>query len=512
MMSIRMLAMSGALVLAAAMPAGANPPAARMPGSGVLVCDLRTANAGLRDLGIGCGRWLHLVVGGHSELAQTPPWGALNRAQHELHRGDLAIDLRESEAMRRILGVSYVCIGTLTGSVAACELRIAAYRLPEPPIGPQAAGPPVPIGTALSARGMPDQVVAALPDLARRLSILLGVNRPRTPASAGVNAAELALLGSVARLDADDVPWRQAKMLIDLSARCPLAAVLALQIPTVNDPGVVDANLLPNALAASAPVNSLAFAQAARCSGALSNAYLSDASAARCGRCLATAFGSALANDRRGLDAPAIRAAVTATQRAPGSPDAWAVLAVVHCDAAGRARQGRSGRWVFRHGGRNILEHYRLWYLSAQRELALDPEDGAAWYWLAMAQTFACAGDPEEALWKAVDRFGYRTEPYTWGLEMFQPKWLDRPKSLLKIGRLATDRPFHDLHNSVPLAYALYNAGLGDLARKVALRALEQGRALAKEVPADLYVRAQLQNMALLARNGGGKGVEGWVQ
>ena len=143
-------------------------------GEGLIVCEPvpSPAMTALGAFGNGCGRWLHLTLGGQGELGQTPHWGAIEDARREMGRKDVRLAPGQIAILARKFGVTRVATGRLDGNAKQCVLSYQLWSVP----GGQAIGAPVAIS------GTPDQIVAGLPGLARRLAAQLGLKSLRVPA------------------------------------------------------------------------------------------------------------------------------------------------------------------------------------------------------------------------------------------------------------------------------------------------------------------------------------------
>src|SRR5205807_8581268 len=90
-----------------------------MSGPGVLVAEPVAAGGRdeLANFGAGCGRWLHLIIGGQGEFGKTPLWSdneitwtGLGRNDLRLTRADLAtLSKRPSLS----LGITYLALGEI---------------------------------------------------------------------------------------------------------------------------------------------------------------------------------------------------------------------------------------------------------------------------------------------------------------------------------------------------------------------------------------------------------------
>lgn len=172
---------------------GMPPVAAIKPvisGPGIVVCEpvVQNADTATAEFGTGCARWLHFTVGGHAELGKTPAWESVGRAEEELGRSDLRLPIEIAAKLSDLLGITHVAVGTISGHPTHCTLTYQLWQVP----ARQAVGAP------LTASGTQKQVIAALPLIARKLLLHLGVTFPHAPASVAASPKEVRAVGQVA--------------------------------------------------------------------------------------------------------------------------------------------------------------------------------------------------------------------------------------------------------------------------------------------------------------------------
>lgn len=79
-------------------------------GPGIAVCEPTVQKSALRlaNFGAGCGRWLHLHVGGQGEFGKTPLWGSMDDARRDMNRPDLRFAKADALQLAQKLGATHV--------------------------------------------------------------------------------------------------------------------------------------------------------------------------------------------------------------------------------------------------------------------------------------------------------------------------------------------------------------------------------------------------------------------
>lgn len=398
---------------------------------GVVVCEpvADGADAATAAFGAGCGRWLHLTVGGQAELGQTPLLSSVVRAQTELGRTDLRLSPAEADKMYGILGITHVAVGRISGSAARCTLTYQLYAVP----GYRAVGPPVQAG------GTSAQALAQLPRMARMLAARLGVAQPRVPSAVNGGPEDMALLGTLSWFPGDAVTPAQVEHLRSLATRLPLAGVLLFSAATPGSSYAQDARQTQTLLAQQ-PDNPLIWSLVAR--GAPAQIAPRQAQLARnlqrFPRSYLFAATQTWLQRSLGHPGPEMQWAERTVQYAPHNPDAWLTLGWTVAQAGQTLRKCRlasemtAAEWQF------LNAVYPQWLAAVARSARLDPSYGVAWQRVAEAATFAGNGPlADHAFWRSVQLQPDEPEAYSWGLEMYQPKWTDAPDAPAKLRKTA---------------------------------------------------------------------------
>ena len=433
--------------------------------------------------GDGCGRWLELMAAGQPEFAQTPLWQELDRAQQEMGRSDLRLSPPDARKLAGILGATHAALGHLSGTASHGALTYQVWRL--------ADGKP--IGAPLSVTGSEAQILSGLPGLARTLASRLGVAAPRIQKTFAGSPADMALLGGLPLAPGATITDADAERLCVLAPREALAALFYLNC--ARPAGETERLKTARLLLAQLPENSLAWATVgwvdayglrstgpalARNSGRFPQNYLFA---------LCNVWRSRETNDRKAEMA----AATLVTRAAPRNPAAWLTLAYTLGDIAEDVRKGRlaghmsPAEWAY------LNKVYPQWLAATKRAAALDPQYGAAWQRVATAATFV--GDrrtADAAFWKALRLDRDKEEVYSWGLEMYQPKWGGDPASLAKVAGLAAAQHYDDVGTVATIVDSLRNAGFDAQAGSLAGAFAAQCRAAASRAPNDWAAREQL--------------------
>lgn len=470
-------------------------------GPGVLVCEpvAKGAKAETLAFGAGCARWLHLVVGGHGEFGKTPLWSSVHHTLLELERKDLRLTTADGGRLRESLGVTHAAFGEIQGDGARCTLT---YQLRD-----LASGKPV--GEPIRLSGTEDEVLAGLPGAAAQLAKALGVTEPRVPKGVGETAAELRFLGGVRWFPERLLDDARSKQLDALAAPAApggtpranapvLAAFLALLHAGDLQQGarVIE---LSRQLAAALPENALIFGDLAR------SAEVGDVDtfAARTGNVVIVEtpqgkrafsrdtpklpfvplktlverypnnylFNSAQSRIHRVGERvdEARTSAEQAVRCARGNSDAWLGLS----DAIGRQADSiRNARFINQLTEQELAQigkFYEEWLPMALKAVQVDPGYGGAWLEASIAACFLGVEELADGAYGRAISLTPRAYPVLWwGLEMYQPKWLDQPAKLKIVADFAVKAAGDfDSRRRLELAKSMQHGGLQAQAEKL---------------------------------------------
>lgn len=396
-------------------------------GFGPVICEPAAQNADdtTAAFGAGCGRWLQMVVGGQGELGRTPSWSDIAKARWEMRWPNLRLDANQAQDLARATGATHVAIGHIEGGTANCTLT---YQLLAMPGGKSLGDPFVQTGSE-------EEVVRALPELARQISLRLGVKQPHIPPLSEAMPDDMAAIGRCPWAWQDEIPfaYEDQRKLLALSLRNPLAGMIAFY----------NANATPEAvqrLVAQAGDNVIVMSAAAE-QARINMAPFSD-KVADLQRQYPHNYQLALTRGRvYGSTYSAVverKLGETAVRAARQNPQAWLTLGAILASQADAVRRARMP------GAMSEAEQQKAFGLypyqeAAVREAArLDPQNSTAWHNLSEAAAFN--GDEvlaDYGIQKALKLRPDNTDSYWWGLEVYQPKWYENDDKFLKVAELA---------------------------------------------------------------------------
>lgn len=450
-------------------------------GPGVLVCEPvgNKVDAELADFGAGCGRWLHLMVGGQPEFGRTPLWSWTDRARKELKKPNFRLTLEEALLAARKLALTHVAVGEIEGSAEKLTLT---YRL-------VAVAGKKTLGESFTTTGSREEVTAALGSTAGQMVRRLGVPVPRVPAAPGETAAELTALGRL--------PWVPDERISDAEiANLDQAVLLALgyrgAVQRPNRPvlGVFLASMYMGSIEESGRLLS--------CASALRD-HLPDCTLAL-GEVAKQAYFGKVASRQR-LTTPslapllekhphnfALRVAETYLHRLPGQdlqqarksaelavqcatrvPDAWLMLEGVIGQQAQAIRRGRFITDMTEEELEQCTALYAQQLPLDFKAVELGPDYPTAWRILSGAAAFLGEGELADSACEralALDARDYGA--VSWAVQLYQPKWIDDPNKLSRAGKLAIQAADGwSSYERLRLAVNLHHADLPDLAVKV---------------------------------------------
>ncbi len=416
-------------------------------GPGILVCDpvAAMADPDAADLGRGCARWLHLMVGGQGYFGKTPHWQTTERGWSIAGKPNARLSPADARALPRILGVTHAALGEIRGSPDHLTLTYQWWRLSEQK----------PIGTPLSLAGPREVVVAGLPELAARLCRTLGIAEPRVPPALGETAEDLRALGHMPWTPGEGLPQEDQARLQEFERRilvggpaegapAPLlGAFYALYYR--GDQGDLSVEKITAALVERLPANSLLFDSAAflwlNCPTGNGEDFPTrqlEEDLARFSR--SYPFHSARAllhtivvrrDDERKEWEMAVRCA-------PHSTAAWLELCVATntlTDTTQRKLYSASATGE----DADTLSRLRNEALGcALRVTALDPELEDGWYRLAMAALAAGEGGlADEAIWKALAMSPQSHRLLVGAAQIYRPMWFEGKAKMARVGEMA---------------------------------------------------------------------------
>jgi tetratricopeptide (TPR) repeat protein len=436
-------------------------------GRAVLVCEpvAPKNDPALTDFGASCGRWLHFVVGGHGEFGSTPIWEEVGIAAHERKHADLQLTQADLPAFGKALGITHAAIGTISGTPGQTTLSYQPWSL----------SPLKKDGELIEIKGSQDQILEQLPKVATEIVSRWGIEKPRVPL-VQISALDMRLLGTL--------PWCSLPFLRGVQAAVKGASreddarlsKLAWKVPfvemmfaqngshyvrqTQQEGQLQFNNMCDNVLYQEAmPYNSNLIpvfeAQAGRSLAAFPDNY-----ALLCSVVKARRAGRERAKERE--------AAELAARSASKNPFAWMQL---DGTVGNQAQDMRRGRFYsdLSEEEKQVLEGlYSTQLQIASYAAQLAPESASTWLRLSKAATFV--GEDEvatNALWKANSLAPDNMFVYSWGIEIFQPKWFDDEENFVKVASLVIEHPLRLITLQGELLNALKVNGLDKQAQVV---------------------------------------------
>lgn len=442
--------------------------------AGLIVCDPIPRDPALATFGAACGRWLDLIAAGQPELGRTPYWEARSRARLEMGRADFRLTPAQAVPLAGMTGATHAACGTITGAPSRCTLTYGLYALP----GGQPVGPP------LVQTGTEQQVAAALPGMAKALDARLGVHAPRLPPSVALSPAELTQMEMIGA--EDTVSDADLLALSRLSARSPLAGMYYVGTRASDDQVLL--NGMVKTLLAQLPANTLVLSHLGYTEPGALRAYAAPTQAL-IGRYPAN---SLLAHteiwEQRiwGTRAGEWQAAQRICRAAPRDPDSWLSRAYTLGNIAEDLRQSRLANDLSASEWTTLRRLYGQQEQATLQATTLDPHYGHAWIELAEAATFSGdSGQADAAFGKALALDTNKQEVYSWGLQMYQPKWGGSAASLDRVAALAVAEPWGSSNGATSAAEALGSAGYKAEAAQVLSAFIARQRAVVAKAPAD---------------------------
>lgn len=425
-----------------------------------------SGDTALASFGAGCGRWLQFTVGGQGAAGRSPLWPNIERARRELGRPDFQLTAQDAPKLVSMLGITHVALGGMKGAAGQWSLT---YRMVSVPDG-KAVGQPVTVS------GSDAQIVAALPELARKLCRALGVASPTIPAKLDATPDDVRLIGGIPWFPVDDLPSAQTHSLLTLAEKLPLAGMLALKPLMLQATG--EPNKLIKFLLTQSPENTLAYSQIGWDDAKKLLPY--QAQIKGLVRKYPKNYPLAMTNVWLLRTQNKIQEALTESERMvqinPNNPDIWLTYGYSTAEIAHNLRKGRFYGQLSAAESAQLQDIYPRWEQAVVHAVEIDPRHAKGWSRVAEAATFS--GDQRlatQAYWEGVRLDKTNPDAYDWGLQMFQPKWGGDTNALRKVAEAYSAVCNYDMR-SLAAVRALTDSKLEADAQRLAARILDENR------------------------------------
>ena len=411
----------------------------RAAGNGVVVAAPEKRGTGVgetADFAQGCTRWLQVELSGQPELGRMPPWGNIDNAAASMGKANTALQGNELAQLARLCSATHFVSTAWQSNAARSRLTLQLWTVQQKKVD-----------APLSLAGSQAQILAALPDAARKIAALLGVTQPAVTALK-IAPDEMAFLGRV--------EWRSPRVseyslspdavrLESLTEKTPLAGILwcYANLHVSLEP---QWRHVAGAMVRLAPRHPLVFASLSLRAAQYTKPYRKSIEALR-RRFPRNSLLEVEEMSWREYRGDTEGRAAAATRRVALVPDdtlAWAQLADAYAAKAEKIRRNRALGALSSAQQKQVFALYQLELMSALESTRLNPKSSSGWKSLLHAAMLA--GDPalgDAALWTGLplswrNRERYRTgySFYDRGLWFYQPQWYDDATRLRKIGKL----------------------------------------------------------------------------
>jgi len=392
-------------------------------------------DVGLTQFGAGCGRWLHLYASGQLGMSRTPSWVYADDVRIGLRQNDFCLRPANLRDWARALGGIDSAAGTLTGSGQNLALTYQLYD----PDG-------VPIGPAVQAKGSPVAIVTALPEMAAKLDVLLGVKPLDAPVATGLSPGDLRAIGSVgwAYLYPGRLPAGVESSLARLSKTDALAGLMCLELSHFH----LDAGWKPfcGRLWDQAPENSLVLSAIANSQGDYAAQYLriTEDMAARYPNNYLLASAIFNENQMAGDVEEEMAAAKRAVQTDPQNAEAWCNLNYALVDENELERHSKAWRHKYQALQARLLVLEKESEACAEQGVKVNPLYAPGWRQLGLsAMMQCCAREAHDETWQALKVDPNNYDAYRQGLDLFSRDWNLNPVELVRMAWAAAAHSDH---------------------------------------------------------------------
>jgi tetratricopeptide (TPR) repeat protein len=343
-----------------------------------------------------------------------------------------------------------------------------------------------PVGPPVKISGTAEQLLSRLPLLATKLCRALGVQHPRVPPRVGETVADMRTLHFA--------PWSAQNQYVSDSIYAEMNRLFPEASPTRSRSkrwcsavgsilglayfgSLRDASGVVRCARAAnreMPGNALVWSEIgewAQYTEAVKPAHLPTSELAACLRRYPNNFLLQKARSHllflAGEPEAARQAAEHAVRCAVRSPNAWTLLADTFGEQAQAVRHGKFGVQMTPSEWRYCSQRYAEELAAALQAVRLDPAFAAAWKEVSSAAAFGGENRlADEAFWKALELDPYRQGTYRWGLQLYQPKWLNDRAKLVQVAQRAIKANGHEWNypSRLEIAFNIHCAGLPELA------------------------------------------------
>ena len=466
-------------------------------GPGIVVCEPVTGNKDLTSFSSGCGLWLEYEVAGQPAFGKSPRWVDLPAAAAETGHTNLRLTLHDMPNFVRALGPTHVALGTCTGTPQHAQL---SYQLYSAPLLRR-------FGGTITIAGSEESIVKQLPSVAAKISSELMPGSADVPKSVGATPHQLAIMGEV---QFDKFAHGLIAPILAMAKNIPLAGVIALEyeLPVHDNPAerqVAD-TLLNNP--STNPVvldvlvyvvprpRALASAMAIALRKHPDNYMIADADYFERVHNLTrpNTFPQRLPlTDETALGLKAIHVA----RCAPSSPNAQRAIRYYASDQALAIRGCVTWDQLNKRDAALITKLYSIAYQASYKSVQMDPLGINSWGKLAEDATFDRDTDvANHAYEESIKLDPHDPSMYSWGLQMFAPKWQDNPSGFARAAVLTVNAPVADFYK-IQLAKDLADAGFNDDSNALLALVRKHDATRLKIHPNDLEARADAAEISV---------------
>jgi|GEM_PF-2541888 predicted Zn-dependent protease len=424
--------------------------------TGLLVCspqDVSGSSTDVNNFGVACGEWLHIISAGQPLLGRTPEMADMPRIASELNRKAFNLGPSDIKALAAFTSITDVACGTISGSKSSATLKYQMYTLPSVK----------PVGSPISVTGTFDQINAQLPDIARKIDVMLGINSPSIPTSTGISGAEMIWLGNY--LISGTNSTSDVVGLSKLADRSPIAGLLLFSTWAANDQLILDRtvkNLMTKLPDNAIALNEIGYSYPdelrlyATQTAALFKKYPGNA-----------LFAHTEVWEQRGWGSPLneILAANRCIADSPNDPTSWLSPGQSLSNIAEDLRQGRLTKDITETEWTYLDALYSQLEKDRKEATVIDPKYGHAWKELAEAASYNSDDATESfAAQKAESLEENKSELYIFELEMYQPKWGGNYFAVAMAANSAVAADYSNVRDAASVADELNQVGssLGD--------------------------------------------------
>lgn len=395
-------------------------------GPGVIVLEPISSSDKLQNFGAGCSRWINLELGRQPQLEKTPLWNGVAGGRDQYKLANLRLSPQDCLPIAKYTGATHIVTGSISGTNSQCQLTYKVSIVHGDRV--------TPLQPYIKIQGSTTDILKRLPFIAHQIAKTLGVTSPKVADSTNLSTQEMSGVGSINW--GGENTSQEKKILRPLLKKSPLATFLYITAGS----GLSELPELAQYLIKQEPDNIHFISGLTRSDPVLlSNIHPTwEQIYQRHPHNYLLTYTQIYQARYFDDDDTTLQASERVVRIAPKNANSWSELASSWGTASQTIRQGRVASEIPPAEWQKLHKIYAIWQAVAQRATQVNPVSSRTWYEFSTAAMFNTdLKTADKALWKSIQLEPSHARAYKLGLQLYQPKWMNDKKKLLKIARMA---------------------------------------------------------------------------